>query len=107
MIMQIFQEGILMTRATLAVWREYLENICPFNKIDVVTGRLTALLRGHLNNRHLRSHNEPETAQLKKMRDDHRHHAIDAITIAMTSRSILQKYPALLGKQKNYSIDCL
>jgi CRISPR-associated endonuclease Csn1 len=27
--------------------KEYLENICPFNKIDVLTGRLTALLRGH------------------------------------------------------------
>lgn len=27
--------------------REYLECICPFNKIDVVTGRLTALLRSH------------------------------------------------------------
>ena len=27
--------------------KDYLEAICPYNKIDVVTGRLTALLRGY------------------------------------------------------------
>lgn len=68
--------------------KEYLENICPFNKIDVLTGRLTALLRGHwgLNNV-LHDHNQ----ETKKNRDDHRHHAVDAIVIGMTSRSMLQR----------------
>ena len=58
--------------------KEYLENICPFNKIDVLTGRLTALLRRHW-------------GLPKKNRNDHRHHAVDAIVIGMTSRSMLQK----------------
>ncbi len=72
--------------------KEYLENICPFNKIDVVTGRLTALLRRYwgLNSviskiRHESPHNTT------KNRDDHRHHAIDAIVVGMTTRSLLQK----------------
>ena len=85
--------------------REYLENICPFNKIDVVTGRLTALLRGHWGlNSILRGHNEPEPATPKKMRDDHRHHAIDAVVIAMTSRSILQKVSSAAGKAEEQDI---
>ncbi|MDC0131959.1 type II CRISPR RNA-guided endonuclease Cas9 [Alphaproteobacteria bacterium] len=79
------------TRYIGRLTREYLENICPVNRIDVVTGRLTSLLRGHWGlNSILRGHNEPETTQPKKIRDDHRHHAIDAIVIAMTSRSVLQ-----------------
>ena len=58
-----------MIRATSVGWREYLENICPFNKIDVVTGRLTALLRGHWGlNSILRGHNEPETQRQKNAR---------------------------------------
>ena len=96
------------TRYISRLAREYLENICPFNKIDVVTGRLTALLRGHWGlNSILRGHNEPETAQPKKMRDDHRHHAIDAIVIAMTSRSILQKVSRAAGQAEELSLDRL
>ncbi len=70
--------------------KEYLENICQSNKIDVLTGRLTALLRGHwgLNNI-LNERNQPQERQ--KNRNDHRHHAVDAIVIGMTSRSMLQK----------------
>ncbi|ERL47026.1 NAD-dependent epimerase-dehydratase protein [Candidatus Micropelagos thuwalensis] len=93
------------TRYISRLAREYLENICPFNKIDVVTGRLTALLRGHwgLNNI-LRGHNEPETATPKKMRDDHRHHAIDAVVIAMTSLTILQKVSSAAGKAEELDV---
>ena len=98
--------------------KEYLEAICPHNKIDVLTGRLTALLRKHWG---LNSILTPTNSQLKeadnksfkKNREDHRHHAVDAIVIGMTTRSILQKvhtqarkaekeYPdALLPKLKN------
>lgn len=77
------------TRYISRLAKEYLGNICPFNKIDVLTGRLTALLRSHwgLNNV-LHDHNGQEK---KKNRNDHRHHAVDAIVIGMTSRSMLQK----------------
>ena len=74
--------------------KEYLELICPFNKIDVLSGRLTALLRGHWGlNSILRDAAEQANVQSpkKKNRDDHRHHAVDAIVIGMTTRSMLQK----------------
>ena len=66
--------------------KEYLENVCPFNRIDVLTGRLTALLRGHWG-----LHKVLDKGQERKNRDDHRHHAADAIVVAMTSRAMLQK----------------
>ena len=72
--------------------REYLEEICHIDKIDVLTGRLTGLLRGHWGlNSVLQGHNQPEDAQKKKNREDHRHHAVDAIVIGMTNRSMLQR----------------
>ncbi len=74
--------------------REYLECICHIDKIDVLTGRLTALLRGHWGlNSVLRDDTKSQDDQgpKKKNRDDHRHHAVDAIVVGMTSKSILQK----------------
>ena len=69
--------------------REYLECICHIDKIDVLTGRLTALLRGHWGlNSVLYDHNQLK--EPKKNREDHRHHAVDAIVIGMTSHSTLQ-----------------
>ena len=38
----------------------------------------------------LRGDNTPEDQRDKKLRDDHRHHAIDAVVIAMISRSLIQ-----------------
>ena len=69
--------------------REYLESICRIDKIDVLTGRLTSLLRWHWGlNSALRDGGKGTG---RKNRDDHRHHAVDAIVIGMTSRSMLQK----------------
>lgn len=82
------------TRYIGRLTREYLECICRTDKIDVLTGRLTALLRGHWGlNSVLRGDKEPLGGQSpkKKNRDDHRHHAVDAIVIGMTSRAMLQK----------------
>lgn len=69
--------------------KEYLEYICPHQKIDVCTGRLTYLLRRYwgLNSvLHCSSEDKP-----KKNRDDHRHHAVDAVVVGMITRSILQR----------------
>ncbi len=81
--------------------KEYLENICPFNRIDVMTGRLTALLRGHwgLNNI-LHDHNQEE----KKNRNDHRHHAVDAIVIGMISRAMLQKVSTAANRAEELNL---
>ena len=80
------------TRYISRLAREYLENICDFNKIDVVTGRLTSLLRTTwgLNSVLGEIRNESSGENIKN-RDDHRHHAIDAIVVGMTSKSIIQR----------------
>ena len=80
------------TRYISRLAKEYLENICIFNKIDVVTGRLTALLRRHWGLESILCEQRNLDGQaLAKNRDDHRHHAIDAIVVGMTTRSLLQK----------------
>ena len=108
------------TRYIGRLTREYLENICHIDKIDVLTGRLTALLRGHwgLNGilkelhdeaEHPKDHNQPEGAQeeksAKKNRDDHRHHAIDAIVIGITNRSTLQKVATEANRRETNTPD--
>ena len=71
---------------------EYLSTILPKNKIWVATGRLTSLLRGFWGlNSILRGHNSEDDQPVKKSRDDHRHHAVDAIVVGMTSRGLIQK----------------
>ncbi|MCY4132593.1 MAG: type II CRISPR RNA-guided endonuclease Cas9 [Nitrospira sp.] len=86
--------------------KEYLENICLFNKIDVLTGRLTALLRGYWGlNGILGDHNQAQ--ETKKNRNDHRHHAVDAIVIGMTSRSMLQKVATAANRAEELHLDRL
>lgn len=88
--------------------REYLSHICHTDKIDVLTGRLTSLLRGHWGlNSVLQGDNLPKDAQKKKNRDDHRHHAVDAIVIGMTSRSILQKVATAANRAEELNLDRL
>lgn len=62
------------------------------NNVWVINGRLTADLRHYWGlNSVLLGDNLPESEAAKKNRNDHRHHAIDAIVIACTDRSMLQK----------------
>lgn len=79
------------TRYVSKYTRKYLTAIVPENQIWVVTGQLTADLRHHLGmNALMRDHNQPEDEKPRKNRNDHRHHAIDAMVIALISRSLLQ-----------------
>ncbi len=65
--------------------KEYLSQLVGENSIDVSPGQATAKLRHHWGlNSILNDEN-------KKSRDDHRHHAIDALVVACTSRSHLQE----------------
>ncbi len=73
------------TRYMTRVAREYLSYACPKHKVVSVTGQLTALLRHHWGLNRLLS------VEDVKERGDHRHHAIDALVVACTSRSALQK----------------
>lgn len=60
----------------------YLKAICK--NVWAVPGRLTALLR-----RHWRLNNLLDEGGAKN-REDHRHHAIDAFVVGLTSRSVIQ-----------------
>lgn len=87
---------------------QYLATIIPKNKIWVVTGRLTALLRGHWGlGGVLRGHNIEGEEAKKKNRDDHRHHTVDAITVGMTSRSVLQRVSQAAGHSEKLDLSAL
>jgi CRISPR-associated endonuclease Csn1 len=64
--------------------KEYLTLICPHNKVWVIPGRLTAMLRGKFGLNQLLSGTQ------EKNRNDHRHHAIDAAVIGITDRALLE-----------------
>lgn len=117
-----FQERQLNdTRYLSKIARQYLAQICDYDKIKVANGKLTALLRHHwgLNSilnkepgsvsqsgsETLREasfdvetgeifeskEKEKSKKQKAKNRGDHRHHAVDAIAIAMTETRLLQQ----------------
>ncbi len=74
------------TAYTSRLAREYLACICPLNHIVAVPGRLTGMIRGKLGLNDLIKDNNG-----KKNREDHRHHAIDAIVVAITERQFLSQ----------------
>lgn len=75
--------------------RLYLRAICDPDQVYVVPGRLTALLREALglNGETLLGRGGP-----RKDRTDHRHHAIDALTIGLIDRSMLQRVSTAAGR---------
>ena len=87
------KEGDFLARhltdsATIARWAtEYLEVLAPL-KVWSTPGRLTSLLRDKLG---LRPDVILGTGGARKNRNDHRHHAIDAVVVALTDRSLLKR----------------
>jgi CRISPR-associated endonuclease Csn1 len=94
------------TRYLSRIAKQYLAQICDPNKIRVANGKLTSLLRHSwgLNSILNKDSFDPETGEVLKSespeknkkskpknRDDHRHHAVDAIVIAMTETRLLQQ----------------
>ncbi len=76
--------------------KNYLSKIC--RNIQVAPGQLTANLRHHWGlNSILNSDNS-------KTRDDHRHHAIDALVMACTNQSHLQELTKRNRYNKNYDL---
>ncbi len=66
--------------------KQYLGHVVDPNRVWVVPGRLTALLRGKWGLNDLL-----DPAGGAKNRDDHRHHAIDALVAGMTDRGLLNR----------------
>jgi len=81
------------TAYTARLLKNKLKEILPQNQIQITKGGITSLLRkfwklNHLLHIDLSISNE-KLLQTLKNRKDHRHHAIDAIVIACTSRQII------------------
>ena len=78
----------LTDSATIARWaKDYLEVLAP-GKVWSTPGRLTSLLRDKLG---LTSSAVLGRGGARKDRNDHRHHAVDAVVVALTDRSLLQR----------------
>lgn len=80
------------TRYINRITKTYLEALGA--DVWVTPGKLTSDLRHQWGlNSILAGHNqeEPQKGDSKKNRNDHRHHAIDAIVVALTDRGLLQK----------------
>lgn len=81
--------------------KEYLSMICPHNKVRVIPGRLTAMLRGKFGLNALLSGTE------EKNRNDHRHHAIDAAVIAVTDQGLLQRFASASAQARETHLNRL
>lgn len=81
--------------------KEYLSLICPYNKVRVIPGRMTALLRGKFGLNQLLS----GTGQ--KNRNDHRHHALDAAVIGVTDQGLLQRFAKASANAREMQLDRL
>ncbi|MBS7541215.1 type II CRISPR RNA-guided endonuclease Cas9 [Ancylobacter lacus] len=85
--------------------REYLSALYPekgegSSHVWVSPGRLTEMLRRSWGlNHHLPDHNLSGGGDQPKNRRDHRHHAIDAIVVGVTDRSLLSRIAREAGRE--------
>lgn len=80
------------------VAREYMTSVLPINNIWMVPGRLTAMLRQGW------GLNSAIGNEDVKDRDDHRHHAIDAVVIGCTDRKILNNISRAAGQERAHRV---
>lgn len=92
---------------------KYLRSLYPTKdegSVYVIPGRMTAMLRRLWGlNSLLPDHNYVENAHsgAPKNRLDHRHHAIDAAVIAVTTRGLLQRIARTAGQAEDRDLDRL
>ena len=97
------QSGFLARQLSETGWlarivKQYISAIINPNNIWVVPGRLTGDLRHRWGlNKLLPS---PYARDVKK-RTDHRHHAIDALVVALTDRSLLHRMSSAYDEQRS------
>ncbi len=68
--------------------RDYLSCICPNNQVWSIRGQNTSFLRARWGLNTLLSNSDDPYF---KNRSDHRHHAVDALVIGLTDRSLIQQ----------------
>ena len=79
------------------VARQYLAAVTDRYRIDVLPGKLTAMIRGKWGlNDLLPDHNYSDA----KNRKDHRHHAIDALVAALTDRKLLHRMSSAYDEER-------
>ncbi len=89
------------TRYIARLTREYMSKMAGRGHVWVVTGQMTSDLRHAWGlNSVLAGHNrmESEAEDVKKNRNDHRHHALDAVVIGLIDRALLQKVATAAGR---------
>lgn len=72
--------------------RDYLSCICPGNQVWNIRGQNTSFLRARWGLNTLLSNSDDPYF---KNRNDHRHHAVDAVVIGLTDRSMIQQMAQL------------
>ncbi|PHR70849.1 MAG: type II CRISPR RNA-guided endonuclease Cas9 [Lutibacter sp.] len=77
--------------------KNYLSKIC--NNVQVAPGQMTATLRHHWGLNSILNKDDDT-----KSRDDHRHHAVDALVMACSTRSHLQELTKRNRYQKNHEL---
>jgi CRISPR-associated endonuclease Csn1 len=83
------------------VAKEYLSAICPPARIWVTPGRLTAMLRAKWGLNSILSGSD------RKTRNDHRHHAVDAVVIAVADRALLKRVADAAGRAHDAGLERL
>ncbi|MDY0288994.1 MAG: type II CRISPR RNA-guided endonuclease Cas9 [Sphaerochaeta sp.] len=68
--------------------KKYLSSICPSNQVWSIRGQNTSFLRARWGLNTLLSNSDDP---FFKNRSDHRHHAVDALVIGLTDRSLIQQ----------------
>lgn len=81
--------------------RDYVACICLPHNVLAIPGRLTGLLRGKF------GFNKILSGNASKNRDDHRHHAIDALVVVLTDRSLLQRVATANRRTRSLGLDRL
>lgn len=80
--------------------KAYLEHAC--GSVWVTPGQLTAQLRRALGlDSVLPGHNVEGDAPREKNRNDHRHHAVDAIVVALTDQALLRRAATLAARSED------
>ncbi|OGT89034.1 MAG: type II CRISPR RNA-guided endonuclease Cas9 [Gammaproteobacteria bacterium RIFOXYA12_FULL_61_12] len=92
---QFIQRQLNDTRYIAKLAKEYLAAVCT--NVQVTKGGTTAMLRHHWGLNRLLGEDDGQ-----KERGDHRHHALDAAVIAVTSRSLYQRL-ARIAHQRGHA----
>jgi len=75
--------------------RSYLERVAGKNKVEVATGITTAHLRQHWGLQTILNTED------KKNRADHRHHAVDAVVVALTAPGVIKRLQRMTRGQSD------